>query len=199
MARTVNPADEARRFLDALDEKADGIATLLAGTKDDVARSSYSAYKRFADAVNDFDSFCILIEYRIKRVPEGDERMSLEARFQSARLAHMSRQLKTSIEMMALVAAAKELPLGAKDLFLRELRAIYALKNSLSSPPFDGNLPAETAHDVELAEKILREIIERAPALLDLSMMADGAEGSDGEAAEAEPAAESGGDAPASN
>jgi hypothetical protein len=184
MARTVNPADEARRFLDALDEKADGITALLADTKADVARSSYSAYKRFADAVNDFDSFCILIEYRIKRVPEGEERTTLEARFQSARLAHMSRQLKTSIEMMAVVASAKELPLGAKDLFLRELRAIYTLKNSLSSPPFDGNLPAETAHDVELAEKILREIIERAPALLDLSMGAEGGDAADAAAEE---------------
>ena len=196
MARTVNPADEARRFLDALDEKAEGISTLLANTKADVARSSYSAYKRFADAVNDFDSFCILIEYRIKRVPEGEERTTLEARFQSARLAHMSRQLKTSIEMMALVASAKELPLGAKDLFLRELRAIYTLKNSLSSPPFDGNLPAENAHDVELAEKILREVIERAPALLDLSMNNDGA---DSEGAADAPAAEAAGGAPVGN
>jgi hypothetical protein len=158
MARTVNPADEARRFLDALDEKAEGISALLADTKADVARSSYSAYKRFADAVNDFDSFCILIEYRIK--------------------------------------SAKELPLGAKDLFLRELRAIYALKNSLSSPPFDGNLPAETAHDVELAEKILREIIERAPALLDLSMMN---ETGDGEGAADGPPAAAADDAPVGN
>lgn len=187
MARTVNPADEARRFLDALDEKAEGIAEVVARTKDDVARSSYSAYKRFADAVNDFDSFCILIEYRIKKVPEGDERVALEARFRSARVGQMSRQLKTSIELMGLVATAKELPLGAKELFLRELRAIYTLKNALSGPPYSDGLQGETVHDVELAEKILREIIERAPALLDLSMSldAEGEEAGEGPAAPA--------------
>ena len=103
------------------------------------------------------------------------------------RLIRVSRRHRagfTLIEMMAVVASAKELPLGAKDLFLRELRAIYTLKNSLSSPPFDGDLPAETAHDVELAEKILREIIERAPALLDLSMGADGGDAADAAAEE---------------
>ncbi|MBI3506138.1 MAG: hypothetical protein HY059_14970 [Proteobacteria bacterium] len=173
MARTVNPADEARRFLDALDEKAEGIAEVLAHTKEDVARSSYSAYKRFADAVSDFDSFCILIEYRIKKVEPGEERTTLDARFHSARVGQMARQLKTSIELMALVASAKELPLGAKELFLRELRAIYTLKNALSGPPYSTGLQGDTVHDVELAEKILHEIIERAPALLDLSISLD--------------------------
>jgi hypothetical protein len=177
MARTVNPADEARRFLEALDEKAEGIAQVLARTKEDVARSSFSAYKRFADAVSDFDSFCILIEYRIKKVPPGDERTALEAHFHSARVGQMARQLKTSIELMGLVAVARELPLGAKELFLRELRAIYNLKNALSGPPYAEGLQGETVHDVELAEKILHEIIERAPALLDLSMSLDGEAG----------------------
>lgn len=184
MARTVNPAEEARRFLDALDEKTERIAELVAGAKTDIARSTFSAYKRFADAVSDFDSFCILIEYRIKRVPEGAERTALEARFHSARVGQMARHLKTSIELMGLVASARELPLGAKDVFLRELKAIYTLKNALSAPPFANGLHAETVHDVDLAEKILREIIERAPALLDLSMTA----GEPGDA-EAEPAA----------
>ncbi len=185
MARTVNPADEARRFLDALDEKTEKIAELVAGAKTDVARSTFSAYKRFADAISDFDSFCILIEYRIKKVPEGDERVALEARFHSARVGQMARHLKTSIELMGLVATARELPLGAKDVFLRELRAIYTLKNALSAPPYSTGLHAETAHDVELAEKILREIIERAPALLDLSMTT----GESGEEGQAEAAA----------
>jgi hypothetical protein len=170
MARTVNPESEARRFLDALDEKSDQLAELVKETKADVAHSSFAIYKRFTDAGGDFDSFCILIEYRLKKMPPGEARTALEARFHSARVGHMARQLKTSIELMGLVADQHALPLGAKEVFLRELRAIYTLKNALSEPPYAAGVQAETRHDIDLAERILREIIERAPTLLELSM-----------------------------
>jgi hypothetical protein len=170
MARPVNHEAEIERFLDALDEKSSTLGDVVAATKSDAARSSFANYKKFSDAVGDFDSFCILIEYRLKRLPQGPARAQLDKRFHAARVAHMARQLKTSIELMGLVATARELPLGAKDVFLRELRMIYALKNALSEPPYaDGRAP-ETAHDIELAEKILREIIERAPTMLELSL-----------------------------
>jgi hypothetical protein len=170
VSRPVNLEAEIERFLDALDEKVAALRDVVAETKSEVARSSFANYKKFADACGDFDSFCILIEYRLKRLPQGPACAQLGARFQGARVAHMSRQLKTSIELMGIVASTNALPLGAKDLFLRELRSIYALKNALSEPPFADGVAAETAHDIELAEKILREIIERAPTLFELSL-----------------------------
>jgi hypothetical protein len=39
-----------------------------------------------------------------------------------------------------------------------------------------GQLPGDTTHDLDLAEKILREIIDKAPALLELTPMVDPAE-----------------------
>ncbi|MCZ8309940.1 MAG: hypothetical protein O9320_03740 [Magnetospirillum sp.] len=182
MARTVNLEAEIERFLDALDEKSSTLREVVAATKSEVARSSFANYKKFSDVCGDFDSFCILIEYRLKRLPQGPARAQLGARFQAARVAHMSRQLKTSIELMGLVASVRELPLGAKDVFLRELRSIYALKNALSEPPFADGVAPETAHDIDLAEKILREIIERAPTMLELSL---GIESGEATAAEA--------------
>jgi hypothetical protein len=170
MARPVNLEVEIERFLDALDEKAAALRDVVAATKTEVARSSFANYKKFAEVCGDFDSFCILIEYRLKRLPQGSGRAQLDARFHAARVAHMSRQLKTSIELMGIVASTHALPLGAKDVFLRELRSIYALKNALSEPAFADSVAAETAHDIELAEKILREIIERAPTMLELSL-----------------------------
>jgi len=170
MARAPNHAAEVERFLDALDEKSIALIDLVSSTKSDVARSSFANYKRFADAGGDFESFCILIEYRLKRLQAGPAREALDARFQAARVGHMARQLKTSIDLIGLVATSRELPLGAKDVFLRELRSIYGLKNALSEPPYSTGMPAETLHDIDLAEKILREIIERAPTLLELSM-----------------------------
>ena len=176
MARTVNLEAEIERFLDALDEKEAALRDVVASTKSEVARSSFANYKKFSDACGDFDSFCILIEYRLKRLPQGPVHARLNARFQAARVAHMSRQLKTSIELMGLVANARELPMGAKDVFLRELRSIYALKNALSEPPFAASVTPESTHNIELAEKILREIIERAPTMLELSLGISGGE-----------------------
>lgn len=176
MARTVNPATEAERFLGALDEKSLAIDDAIAQAKSGVAHSSFAAYKVFSDAASDFDGFCILIEYRIKKIPGEAERAGFEARLLTARVHAMTRMLKASIELIGAVANQKELPLGAKDVFLRELRSIYNLKNTLSRPPFVGQLPGDTEHDLDLAEKILREIIDKAPALLELTPMVDPAE-----------------------
>lgn len=169
MARTVNPATEAERFLSALEDKSRALDDAIAVAKSGIARSSFAAYKQFADASADFDGFCILIEYRIKKVGPGPERASLESRLLTARTHAMARMLKASIELIGGLAGQRVFPLGAKDVFLRELRSLYALKNTLAREPFAGQLPAETGHDVELAEKILREIIDKAPALLDLT------------------------------
>ncbi|MFM7346640.1 MAG: hypothetical protein ACKO1J_14885 [Tagaea sp.] len=169
MARTVNPAIEAERFLEALGDKTAALDEAIADAKGGVARSSFAAYQTFADAAADFDGFCILIEYRIKKVEPGPERASLESRLLTSRVHAMSRMLKASIELIGGLAGQRVLPLGAKDVFLRELRSLYGLKNTLGREPFLSQLPAESGHDVELAEKILREIIDKAPALLDLA------------------------------
>lgn len=169
MARTVNPALEAERFLDALNDKTRALDDAIADAKAGIARSSFAAYKLFADAAADFDGFCILIEYRIKKVEPGPERASLESRLLTERMHAMSRMLKTSIQLIGGLAGQRVFPLGAKDVFLRELRSLYGLKNTLAREPFASRLPADTGHDVELAEKILREIIDKAPALLDLT------------------------------
>jgi hypothetical protein len=169
MARTVNPAVEAERFLEALDDKIRALDGAIAVAKTGVARSSFAAYKQFADASADFDGFCILIEYRIKKVEPGPARAALESRLLTERVNAMSRMLKASIELIGALAGQRVFPLGAKDVFLRELRSLYGLKNTLAREPFASHLPAETGHDVELAEKILREIIDKAPALLDLA------------------------------
>lgn len=169
MARTVNPAIEAERFLEALGEKTAVLEAAIADAKGGIARSSFAAYKIFADAAADFDGFCILIEYRIKKVEPGPERASLESRLLTSRVHAMSRMLKASIELIGGLAGQRVFPLGAKDVFLRELRSLYALKNTLGRAPFASQLPAETGRNVDLAEKILREIIDKAPALLDLT------------------------------
>lgn len=169
MARTVNPALEAERFLDALNDKTRALDEAIADAKTGIARSSFAAYKLFADASADFDGFCILIEYRIKKVEPGPERASLESRLLTERVHAMSRMMKTSIQLIGGLADQRVFPLGAKDVFLRELRSLYGLKNTLAREPFASQLPAETGHDVELAERILREIIDKAPALLELT------------------------------
>lgn len=120
MARTVNPTAEAERFLGALDEKSLALDAAIAHAKSGVAHSSFAAYKTFSDAASDFDGFCILIEYRIKKIPGDAERAGFESRLLTARVHAMTRMLKASIELIGAVANQKELPLGAKDVLDRK-------------------------------------------------------------------------------
>lgn len=172
MARTADPALEADRFMTALDDKFAAVDAAIVEARAGIARSAFAAYKRFSDATADFEGFCILIEYRIKKVPPGAARTSLENRLLTARTYAMSRMLAASIKLIGGLAGRAEFPLGAKEIFLRELRSLYALKNALSQEPYASRLSAESGPDVDLAEKILREIIDKAPTLLELSPQA---------------------------
>ena len=88
--------------------------------------------------------------------------------FRRHTVAMWSTLLTCSLTFMRAIAAEEHLPLGSREVFLREIKTLHDAHATLSDPEFADLVSEETLSKRGQAEKILSEIIERAPRLLDL-------------------------------
>lgn len=166
MAR-VYKRPEVEELLSALQRSAEDVLAHARRAAEDVSKDSYEGYARFREKAEDFETLAILIEYRLKNM--GSARIDdLEAKFSELNAHMLGATLTTSLHFLNLLAAQRHLPLGSRDIFLRELRSLHNAKEKLQSAKYLERLNERTARDVKLAEEILSVIIDRAPNLLQL-------------------------------
>jgi hypothetical protein len=85
--------------------------------------------------------------------------------------------LRTSLHFLRVLSARDALPLGSRHIFLRELRNLHAVQSKMAGAEYAERRDPRTLADMKVAEEILTLILDRAPALLDLTRRADELEG----------------------
>ncbi len=165
MARTYSRG-EVEQLLGALEQSASAVIQTAGLASADARRDKFAAYQEFKKRCDDFDTLSILIEHRLKNMKAGKER-DLEEKFDELTLFLLSATLTASLHFLRILSERDALPLGSRDLFLRELRNLHRAQEKANEPRFEGRLGERTAADIKVAEEILAAIIERAPMLLD--------------------------------
>ena len=74
--------------------------------------------------------------------------------------------IKASLRFFFVLSANPILPLGAREIFIAELRSLHEAHEKLSRPEYAGRFDNSVASDLDMAEAILDEIIDKAPSLL---------------------------------
>jgi hypothetical protein len=72
------------------------------------------------------------------------------------------------LKFLRAVAEEEHLPLGSREVFLHEVKTLYDAYNILTLDRYANKVEEETLKKRTAAERILNEIIDRAPMLLDL-------------------------------
>jgi hypothetical protein len=156
---------EAKGLIQALDRQLREAAQLSAAAQKEAARQSFVAYQQFREKVGEFKALCILVESRLKNL--GDpKRDDLQAEYERIDTLMLALLVKASLKFFFVLSANTVLPLGAREIFVSELRSLYEANEKLRSPKFEGKLDKNILQDVETAEAILEEIIDKAPSLL---------------------------------
>ena len=65
-----------------------------------------------------------------------------------------------------MLSANPILPMGAREIFVAELRSLHDAAEKLKRPNYAGKLGPDLDRDLETASLILEEIIDKAPSLL---------------------------------
>lgn len=170
------PADADRRsilnFLQILKSKTDDLNDLSRWSRGGVmgppGRSRYADFMRCRDVAAECWAFSIVIERRID-LYHGPERAVLQAQFDRLTVTIWSVLLETSLRFLEALAVEDHLPLGSREIFIREIKTLYDSRKFLENPRYSGLVDADTHRRQDQATRILETIVERAPALLEFS------------------------------
>ncbi len=167
--RELRQIQELGEFLDQLDHRISALADVAK-----VLGRQGSHPPRFADysqtrsLTSECLAFSIVIERRIDMLPE-DKRDALQNRFNVLTVSIWSTLLDCSLSFLKAVSEEEYLPLGSREVFLQEIKTLYDADQILTNPRYEGIVREGTLRKQKSAERILNEIIDRAPRLLDLT------------------------------
>ena len=152
-------------MLSALQRGATRVVTAARQAANDANKDKFKAYVAFRNNVDDFDTLAIVIEYKIKRLRDGKAE-ELSEKFVELTGFMLSTIVTASLHFLRILSEKRELPLGARDVLMSELRSLYHAKERIEHERYASLLTERTRSDLIAAEQILEVVIERAPRLL---------------------------------
>jgi hypothetical protein len=165
MSKTYNRG-EVEQLLGALEQSASAVVKTAGLASAEAKKDKFQAYQEFKKRCDDFDTLSILVEHRLKNMKGGKE-ADLEEKFDELTLFLLTATLTASLHFLRILAERDALPLGSRDLFMRELRNLHRAHEKIADPRYSMRINDRTTADLKVAEEILGTIIDRAPALLD--------------------------------
>ncbi|MDG5495113.1 hypothetical protein GE253_00540 [Niveispirillum sp. SYP-B3756] len=156
---------EVEGLIGALEKQARDAMRLAKLAEEEAAKDSFQAYNEFRNKVGEFRALCILIEGRLKSVEavRVDDLREEYARLDTLMLGLL---VRASMRFFFVLSAKTMLPMGARDIFVSELHSLYDAAEKLRRPEYQKQLGDKLKGDLDTAEMILEEIIDKAPSLL---------------------------------
>lgn len=129
-----------------------------------ISKHSFQAYHEYRDLIDQYEALDATIRGRLPKLA-GDERQHYEDRLLQNERRLLGITVKAAFDTLFALSAISNLPIGTKELFTRELEALNAARLRLRSPEHAGKLPADLEQDLETAQLILLEVMDKAPSL----------------------------------
>lgn len=165
---------EIQQFLDILERKVEhlGASTLvLLQTLDDHQAggisSHFARYVKNRDLTSECWAFSVVIERRIDQLSDEDSK-PYRMRFTALTVKIWATLLDCSLKFLDALSREQNLPLGSREVFVREIKTLYDASRWLSDERYEGLFDDNMQVKQRQAERILTTIIDRAPALLEL-------------------------------
>jgi hypothetical protein len=157
--------DEVKELLGALERQCREAAQLAKLAEVEASKHSFHAYREFRDKVGEFQALVILIEQRLRNLVDARSD-DLRDQFERLDMVMLALLVRASMRFFFVLSANPILPMGAREIFMQELRSLHDAHEKLRRPSYAGKLGADLDRDLETASLILEEIIDKAPSLL---------------------------------
>jgi hypothetical protein len=160
---------EITTMLAALEKQAREAFYLAEKAHAHASRDSYASYFEFRAKVDEFQALIALVEERLTRM-EDEHTRELSAQFRQLDTVMLVMLVRTSTRFYGMLKDNSTLPLGARELFLPEMRTLTDIRDRLMEDPEQAErmLPG-VALALETALATIQALIERAPSLPDFS------------------------------
>ena len=134
-----------------------------------VERHTFAPYHAYRAAIAEYEALVSVIEGRLEGQPPALVAKTRERLLASRRRA-LTLSIETAFKLFFALSAFASLPIGVREVFAQELQHLNDAKTELRSPAHAGRLAADLEQNLETAEMILNEVIEKAPSLVDFGL-----------------------------
>jgi hypothetical protein len=134
-----------------------------------VERHTFAPYHAYRAAIAEYEALVSVIEGRLDGQPDALVHKTRE-RLLASRRKSLTLSIKAAFNIFFALSAFSSLPIGVREVFTQELRHLNDAKSELSSSAHAGKLAEDLQQDLETAEMILQEVIQKAPMLVDFGL-----------------------------
>ncbi len=126
---------------------------------------SSDRYADFRARSGEIYTLGIVVKARVDNLDAGRD-PEIEGLFDRLQVEAQRIIVRASLKFMDVLSHLDALPLGAREIFTSELRALYDARERLKHPRLQPHIDAEFEKKLVTAEAVLQAIIEKAPQLL---------------------------------
>lgn len=125
---------------------------------------SFTTYLEFRDLVIECESFNEVIQRRIEKAEQEGAHDDLQEQLDTLTARQLTLAMQASLKFLKYIAD-KNLPLGSRDVFIKELNDLYRMKKNLDKERIQEKVDPAALEDQRKVEEILATVIEKAPQL----------------------------------
>lgn len=156
---------EVRHFISSMEERVKTLVKSCELLEAEGVNARLPDFRKFQALVSENLTFLLIIEKRLERIPKRNKQ-ELADSFDDLVVAVWSVVMTGSLGFMMVIAEEEYLPLGTREVFVRELKTLNDANSQLTSERYRDRLSEELQAKCEKAESIIMLIIDRAPSLL---------------------------------
>ncbi len=158
---------DVERFMGVFAKRLENLGTSVKVLEVKGINVQFKDYLEFQNLTSELLTFLIIIDKKLQGLDQGSKGDLID-RFDDLVVAIWSILLKGALSFFVVISEDQYLPLGLREVFTRELRTLNEAQAKLSASPYKEKMPDEINRQLETAERILVEVIEKAPSLLEL-------------------------------
>lgn len=163
--KVLYPKREAERMLVALEGQIASLKEFETDADYTVGALNSDRYAKFRSRTGEIYTLGIIVRTRLNNLESGPD-TELSERFDRVSVAAQRTMIQASLKFMEVLSKLTLLPMGAREIFTSELRALYDAWERLRDPRLAAYIDDELGRKIEVAEAVLQAIIDKAPALL---------------------------------
>jgi hypothetical protein len=162
------PKREAERMLAAFERQIRDLHQFESQTEYTVGALNNDRYAKFRSRSGEIYTLGIVVKTRLDHLDTGPDQ-ELNGQFDRLVVDAQKTIIQASLRFMDVLSKLPMLPLGAREIFTGELRALYDARERLRDPRYASYIDAGFEKKLGTAEAVLNTIIEKAPKLLSFS------------------------------
>lgn len=156
---------EVESFINTLETRVNALMASCQMLQDKGLAVQIKDFLEFQDLTTENLTFLIIIERRLEKLPQR-HKSELHDNFYDLVVAVWSIVMRGALSFLTTISQDDYLPLGSREMFLRELKTLHDAQMKLREERYQSRIGHDITKEMQKAERILSEVIEKAPTLL---------------------------------